>query len=203
MRLSSPALLLAAAGVLDGAAALYFFRSHQDPSNTPRIVALALAAVVTVGALIAWEMQVAARQQAELFSKANQAVEALAHRAELTVSALPLSAPPLAEARGQCMGIAVVVSVRTLIMERLSTTILFPRRMLDDAGRATLARLVEQVSNDDGGLLLRLDRPPRFGLFLSYERVPETDVDWLYTALRSACELLARDAGAAARPPAG
>jgi hypothetical protein len=162
---------------------------------------ISLVAAVTVGALIAWLMRVLSRQRAELFSKANQAVEALARRAELTLAAPQRPGPRLAEARGQCAGIAVVVSVRTVIMDGLSTTILFPRRTLDGAGRAALAPLVEKVSNDEAGLLLRLDRSPRLGLLVGYDRVPETDVDRLHIALRRACELLGRDPSAATPSP--
>jgi hypothetical protein len=223
--MNTTTVLLVAALVLDAGAALYFFATGHDPSHAPRIVAACVAAVITVGALVALVHRTQVRERTRMLADSNAAIGAVAARAGLALSPPPLAPPAggaaaaaqFVEARGARDGIPVRISVEPVATDTLETVVFFPRASvvvdraalaaLDRAALGALAAAAERVSDDDGGLTLALSRRPAFWSLSSYDRVPEASADRLLAALDAGWAVLRPlrhgPAAPAAAPPAG
>jgi hypothetical protein len=199
MRMSAATIILVAALVLDIGAVLFFRMSGQDPSTTPKMVAICVAAIVTVGAAIVQFHGLGARQWNAVVAETNAAMRALADHAKLDFVEPPREADSgsasaaFAEARGSYCGVQMRVSVEPVATDHLSMALLFPRLAVDEKQLGSLSDVADRIARDGGGITLFLDRRPRFWLFVDYDRIPESNVARLESALERVCAL-ARDA---------
>ena len=159
------------------------------------MVALMVAAVVTVGTGIWLSQRKLARGMATLLSETNEALRALALAKGLELIATA-GDQGFVEARGDCSGVRVHASVRPIATDTMSTVLFFPGRPLDAAALRSIEPLVDRAKNEDGGLTLYLGKTPPFWYLLqTLDRLPQNDTTRLVTALEAACARLGGAAG--------
>jgi hypothetical protein len=191
-------MLVVAAIVLDVGALLFFVATRRDPSNTPGIVAVMVAAIVTVGALVLLIQRTTGRELAVVVSETNAALRSLADQAGLDLvepqagSDASRRTPVFVEARGVCFGVHIRASVEPIATDELTIALRFQGRVIDAASIEELRRSVDGLAVDGQGLTLYLGRKTRFWkpFLLTYDRLPETDGSRLWKILQSGCALL-------------
>lgn len=191
-------MLVVAAVVLDVGALLFFVATRRDPSNTPGAVAIMVAAVVTVGTLVLFIHRNTSRELAAMVFETNAALRSLAEQGGLDLDQLQADSkvtrwtPVFVEARGTCVGVRIRASVEPIASDELTMALRFQSRAISAASLEELRKLVDGLAVDEQGLTLYLGRRTRFGksVFLTYDRLPETDVSRLLKALEGGCALL-------------
>jgi hypothetical protein len=174
--------------------AFYFVVRGQNDSSAARNVALCAAALVAVGAAVTVLVGKGSQERASLFADTNAALAALAAKAGLVVVRAEVDAPaPLLfdELRGTFRGVRVVVTIGAPRSDELATILSFPDSSPNESRLEALRSVADCVVLEPGTKLALFQRTP-FAKYwtLTYDRLPETDVQRLLTTLDRAATLI-------------